>query len=208
MKEPNNTRIFKKGFSFLIGLLFFIAAGVVFLTGLGAILVIADPVKKADAIVILSGGDASRMDEAISLYQEKYASTIILTETGSKVSGFDTDYSFEQRLALINAEIPSSAILITPKKSDSTQEEAQAVLNLIGNENTHDIIVVTDSYHTLRTRLIWRDVFRDSGINIIVRPGRESWYKSSSWWLSKDGWEATILEYVKLADFVLFQKRD
>jgi uncharacterized SAM-binding protein YcdF (DUF218 family) len=208
MKVQDSTIKIKNGITCLLCLMFLVAAGSVFLTGLGAILVIADPVKKADAAVILSGGDKKRMQEAISLYEEKYVGEIILTETGSKVSGFDTDYSFEQRLMLIDAGIPSSAILITPKKSDSTQEEARAVLNLIGNENTHDLIVVTDSYHTLRTRLIWRDVFRESGINIIVRPGRESWYKSSSWWFSKDGWEATILEYVKLADFVLFQKGD
>lgn len=167
---------------------------------------IADPLKRADAIVILSGGGDQRMAEAISLYQEKYAGTIILTETGSKVSGFDTDYSFEQRLALMDAGIPPTAILITPEHADSTSEEAKAVLELIGRENTHDLIVVTDSYHTLRTRLIWRDVFKESGINIVVRPGRESWYRSSSWWLSRDGWEATILEYLKLVDFVIINR--
>lgn len=188
-------------------LFIFLVIIVVFvLTGLGAVLVIADPLKRADAIVILSGGGDQRMAEAISLYQEKYAGTIILTETGSRVSGFDSDYSFEQRLALMDAGIPPTAILVTPEHADSTSEEAKAVLNLIGRDKTHDLIVVTDSYHTLRTRLIWRDVFKESGIKIIVRPGRESWYRSSSWWLSRDGWEATILEYIKLADFVVFNR--
>ena len=36
---------------------------------------IADPLEKADAIVILSGGDEPRMQEAISLYEEEYAGT-------------------------------------------------------------------------------------------------------------------------------------
>jgi uncharacterized SAM-binding protein YcdF (DUF218 family) len=206
MNEPVQKPIYKKRITCLISCFFMIFAAAVILTGIGAILVIADPVKQADAAVILSGGDKSRMQEAISLYNEKIVRTIILTETGSKVTGFDTDYSFEQRLALMDADIPSSAILITPKHSDSTQDEARAVLSLLGNDNTHDIIVVTDSYHTLRTRLIWRDIFKNSGINIIVRPDRGSWYKSSTWWLRKDGWEATILEYAKLLDFVVFQK--
>ena len=206
MNNKKNTTLLKKGISCIIGIAFFFVAGSVLLTGLGAILVTADPIKKADAVVILSGGDEQRMQEAISLYEEKYTGTIILTETGSKVSGFDTEYSFEQRLALIDAGIPSSAILITPKHAGSTREEAKAVLSLVGNESTHDIIVVTDSYHTLRTRLIWKEIFRDSGINIIVRPGRGSWYKSATWWLNKDGWETTILEYVKLADYLVFQK--
>ncbi|MEI8131753.1 MAG: YdcF family protein [Leptolinea sp.] len=208
MKNKSKPFSIKNGASCIIGLAFFLFAGSVFLTGLGAILVIADPIKRADAVVILSGGDEQRMQEAILLYEEKYAGTIILTETGSKVAGFDTEYSFEQRLALIDAGIPSSAILTTQKHVGSTREEAKAVRSLVGNENTHDIIVVTDSYHTLRTRLIWREIFRDSEINIIVRPGRGSWYKSSTWWLSKVGWEATILEYVKLANYLAFQKVD
>jgi uncharacterized SAM-binding protein YcdF (DUF218 family) len=206
MNNISNSNIIKKRISILVGLILVLAASSVFLTGMGAILVIADPVKKADAVVILSGGDKQRMEEAISLYEEKYAGTIILTETGSKVSGFDTEYSFEQRLALIDAGIPSTAILIAPEHVKSTREEARAVLDLVKNENTHGIIVVTDSYHTLRTRLIWREVFQNSGINIIVRPDRGGWYKSSTWWLSKDGWETTILEYVKLADYILLHK--
>lgn len=167
---------------------------------------IADPLKKADAVVILSGGGEQRMNEAISLYEEKYAGTIILTETGSKVSGFDTQYSFEQRLALIDAGIPSTAISITSEHVNSTREEARAVLDLVKNENIHSIIVVTDSFHTFRTRLIWREAFRNSGIQIIVRPVKGSWYKSSTWWLSSSGWETTILEYLKLANYVVLQK--
>lgn len=183
-----------------------LTASLVLLTGLGAILVIADPLVKADAIVILSGGDENRMQEAILLYKEGYAGIIILTETGSKVSGYDTDYSFEQRLALMNADIPPTAILVTPKHADSTKEEATAVLSLVGKGTMHSIIVVTDSYHTLRTRLLWKDIFQDSGIKITVRPARGSWYKSATWYMSKDGWEATILEYIKLIDYLVFQK--
>jgi uncharacterized SAM-binding protein YcdF (DUF218 family) len=208
MNKTSNTSAIKKGISCIVAVIIIFTASLVFLTGLGAVLVIADPLQKADAIVILSGGDEHRMQEAILLYQEEYAKTIILTETGSKVSGYDTDYSFEQRLALINAEIPPTAILITPKHVNSTIEEAKAVLSLVGNENLRNIIVVTDSYHTLRTRLIWREAFRNSGIKIIVRPDRGSWYKSNTWWLSKTGWETTILEYAKLANYLVFQKVD
>ena len=116
--------------------------------------------------------------------KRKYAGTIVLTETGSKVTGFDTLYSFEQRLALMDAGIPPTAILVTAKHVGSTRDEARAVFNLLGNDNTHDIIVVTDSYHTFRTRLLWREVFRESGISVIVRPARGGWYKSTTWWLS------------------------
>jgi uncharacterized SAM-binding protein YcdF (DUF218 family) len=207
MNKPEAQNPVRKGISCILSAVIIFTAIQVFLTGLGAILVIADPIEKADAIVVLSGGDKHRLQEAILLYQEKYAGTIILTETGSKVTGYDTDYSFEQRLALINAEIPPTAILITPNHANSTREEARAVRNMVG-KNMHSLIIVTDSYHTLRTRLIWREAFGDSGVKIIVRPDRGSWYKSNTWWLSRNGWQTTLLEYAKLGDYLLFQKGD
>jgi uncharacterized SAM-binding protein YcdF (DUF218 family) len=173
---------------------------------MGAVLVIADPLEKADAIVVLSGGEEVRLQEAISLYQEEYAETIILTETGAKVEGYNAQYSSEQRLYLIYAEIPSSAIQIIGKHAASTREEAKLVRTQTANTNIHTLIVVTDPYHTLRTRMIWKDVFKDSGIKIIVRPARGSWYKSTSWWMSTAGWENTISEYAKLLSYVINQK--
>jgi len=173
---------------------------------MGAVLVIADPLEKADAIVVLSGGEEVRLQEAINLYQEEYAETIILTETGAKVEGYNAQYSSEQRLYLIYAEIPSSAIQIIGKHAASTREEAKLVRTQAANTNIHTLIVVTDPYHTLRTRMIWKDVFRDSGIKIVVRPARGSWYKSTSWWMSTAGWENTISEYAKLLSYVINQK--
>jgi uncharacterized SAM-binding protein YcdF (DUF218 family) len=175
---------------------------------MGAVLVVADPLKKADAIVILSGGSEQRMHEAISLYKEEYAQTIILTETGAVLEGYNTQYSFEQRLALLNADIPSSAIWITPRHAASTRDEAKDVRTLVENKGVHNLIVVTDPYHTLRTRMIWKEVFQNSEISIIVRPARGSWYKSSTWWLSAAGWENTVNEYVKLASYLIMRKGD
>ena len=131
---------------------------------------------------------------------------IILTETGAVLKGYDAQYSSEQRLTLIDADIPSTAIQVIGKHAASTREEAKLVRTLVANTDIHSLIVVTDPYHTLRTRLIWKDVFRDSGIKIIVRPARGSWYKSTSWWMSTAGWKNTINEYAKLAAYVVTQK--
>ena len=176
--------------------------------GMGGLLVVADPIKKADAIVVLSGGESTRIQEAISLYNENYAGTIILTETGAVLQGYSATYSSEQRLALIDAGIPSTAIQITGAHAASTREEAKLVRTQVANTNTHTLIVVTDPYHTLRTRIIWNDVFAGSGINLIVRPARESWYRSTTWWMSADGWRNTMYEYAKLAGYLVTHKLD
>jgi uncharacterized SAM-binding protein YcdF (DUF218 family) len=186
----------------LVLLVLFGTVGLLILSG--GILIIADPLEKGDAVVLLSGGDQARMDEVVRIYEDKLAAAIILTETGEEVKGYDVQYSREQRNLLMEKGVPSGAIRITEKPVGSTRGEAKAVKNLVENDdNIHTVIVVTDSYHSLRTRLQFRDVFKDTEIKIIVRPVRGSWYRSTTWWLSARGWEATLLEYVKLGAFLL-----
>lgn len=178
------------------------------LTAMGGILVVADPLQKADAIVVLSGGDEHRIDEAIRLYQEEYADTIILTETGAFLEEFNAEYSKERQLVLLNAGIPGGAIMITPWNAASTRDEAKDVKALLQSKHPKVLLVVTDPYHTLRTRMIWEEVFEGTETEILVRPVRDSWYSSSTWWLSKAGWKNTVNEYIKLFGYIIQHKVD
>lgn len=178
------------------------------LTAMGGILVVADPLQKADAIVVLSGGDEHRIDEAIRLYQEEYADTIILTETGAFLEEFNAEYSKERQLVLLNAGIPGGAIMITPWNAASTRDEAKDVKALLQSKHPKVLLVVTDPYHTLRTRMIWEEVFEGTETEILVRPVRDSWYSSSTWWLSKAGWKNTVNEYIKLFGYIVQHKVD
>ncbi len=179
-----------------------------FLTALGGILVVADPLQKADAIVVLSGGSEERIQEAIRLYQEEYADTVILTETGAVLEEYNAEYSRELRLVLLNAGIPGGAIKITPRNAASTRDEAKDVRTLVQSLHPQKLIVVTDPYHTLRTRMIWKEVFQDTETEILVRPVRNSWYSSSTWWLSAAGWQNTTYEYIKLFGYIITRKID
>jgi uncharacterized SAM-binding protein YcdF (DUF218 family) len=194
--------------SCLLGILLIPILAALLFTAMGGVLVVADPLEKVDAIVMLSGGGEERINETIRLYQEEYAQTIILTETGAILKGYNAEYSKEQRLIFLDAEIPSTSIWISPHHAASTRDEAKDVRALVNNKDVYSLIVVTDPYHTLRTRMIWNEVFANSGIKIIVRPARESWYKSSTWWLSAEGWRNTLNEYVKIASYIILRKAD
>jgi len=166
--------------------------------GIAGYLIIADPLEKADAVVILSGGTESRMGEAATLYKEEYAKLFVLTETGAQLQGYDQtyiDYLIEQALDL---EIPYGAIRVTAEHAYNTTDEARAVKDLLRREGSSSVIVVTDPYHTRRARLVFRDVFQDTDIKVIVRPVINTWYRSSTWWTTPQGWEITINEYVRL----------
>jgi len=177
--------------------------GYLTLRGAGAYLIIADDLTPVDAIIIMGGGGEGRMNEALELYNEKYARIIILTETGERIEEFDYLQSFDLRIQLLNNGIPSGNILITESEVTSTLEEAHAVKQLLERRQLSTAIIVTDPFHTKRTSIIFGDVFSEQDIKLYFRPVTPSWYTSRTWFLTADGWKFTILEYVKLLAYKL-----
>jgi uncharacterized SAM-binding protein YcdF (DUF218 family) len=196
-------KIFTHGFGIIALLAILIVGGYILLRGAAAYLIIADKLQPAQAIVMLSGGDESRMKEALSLYKDNYGKVIILTETGQRLGKYDTLYSNDIRIQLLNHGVPNGNILITSVKVSSTLDEAYAVKKLLTNQQMSSAIIVTDPYHTRRAALVFRNVFGDSPIKLIFRPVRGSWYNSRTWFLSPDGWRYTFLEYVKLIGYYM-----
>jgi uncharacterized SAM-binding protein YcdF (DUF218 family) len=182
----------------VIALLLVSVIGYIFLRAAGAYLIIADDLTPVDTIIIMGGGGEGRMNEALELYHEKYARIIVLTETGVRIEEFDYMQSSDLRIQLLNNGVPSGNVLITDSEATSTLEEAHAVKQLLEKRQFSSAIIVTDPYHTKRTSIIFKDVFSEQDIKLYFRPVTPSWYNSRTWFLSRDGWKFTILEYVKL----------
>lgn len=179
------------------------------LAAAGALLIVGDSLRKADFVVLLGGGDSQRTAEAVQIYSDKLAGLLILTETGETDPKSGELYSKLQEEEAIAMGVPRGGIAFTPLHGNSTYEEAKAVRDLAGqSDRTQAIIVVTDPYHTFRTRLIYREVFGDSDVRVMVRPVRNHWYRSTTWWMSRAGWERTISEYVKIFAYLAGVKSD
>jgi uncharacterized SAM-binding protein YcdF (DUF218 family) len=167
------------------------------LTALGAMLIISDPQHEADAVVVLSGGGLGRLEEAAKLYEEKYASWVILTETGASSADFGL-YSEIDKIEVVRLGVPVDQIIVTEQHVNDTGDEARVVRKVAQSRGITSLLVVTDPFHSLRTRLIFRERFSGSDIRVYIRPVRGHWYRSTSWWLSRVGWEATMGEYLRL----------
>lgn len=179
-----------------------LALAYLFLRGMGAFLITGDPLKKADAVVALGGGDAGRVIEAANLIGEQKASWLILTEPGEVKSGQGMGSEYF-RMEAIDHGLSPYVILVSDTISLSTHDEAQAVLKILNQHQFQSVIVVTEPYHTQRARMIFREVFRGSGKTVRVHPVPDHWYRSGTWFLSFNGWQMTMNEYVKMAGFVL-----
>jgi uncharacterized SAM-binding protein YcdF (DUF218 family) len=175
------------------------------LTALGGLIIIADPEHKADAIVVLSGGGTPRLSEAVRLRKDKLANAIILTETGITTETFGKLSEIE-KLQLVDMGVTPRDIYITEQHVDNTRDEAHVIHKLMNAQHFKSVIVVTDPYHSLRTRIIFSDEFSGDGLTAYVRPVRGHWYNAATWWTSLAGWEATLNEYARLLAYVFIQR--
>jgi uncharacterized SAM-binding protein YcdF (DUF218 family) len=197
------------------GLIGFVLIGLIplaiylILWGMGAVLIVGDSLQKSDVVVLLGGGDRQRMEEAVAIYKEKQAGMVVLTETGESDPETGILYSQLQKEEMITLGVPDGGIEFTEQHGNSTYEEAYAVRKLLTQSaRLESAIVVTDPYHTLRTRLIFRDVFRETDIRLSVRPVRSHWYRSTTWWQSREGWQVTLSEYAKVFAFFMGIRKD
>lgn len=168
------------------------------LWALGGFLVVGDRLQRSDTVVLLSGGDIARLGEAVRIYQAGLAHRLLITETGSIPKGGGPRASTLLQRQAVTEGVAAGDIQTTLGKSSSTRDEAAAVLEFCEREGLDSIIVVTDPYHTRRTQLIFKDVFSGSGIQVSIRPVRDHWYRSMTWFLHLRGWQMTISEYAKL----------
>ena len=161
------------------------------LRGLGRLLVYADPLEKADMAVALSGDTGDRVSEAAILMRDGYVDGIIITYTSEEAR----DALFNEA---VNKEIWGGRIYTTYATVSNTVDEAKAVRDLTDERTWDSLIVITDPFHALRTRIIFRDIFQDTGVSIQVRTVVDHWYQANSWWKTKEGVSLTIQEYLKI----------
>lgn len=181
--------------------------GVILLDLAGRYLVVSDEAVKSDAVVVLSGGGPERLQEAAALIEQRKAEWLILTETGETTAS-GTPVTAEQRILAVTAGVSPNLIKVTDKTVSSTLDEAHAVAELMTRHRLESCIVVTDPYHTRRTRIIFRQELDSLGLEVRVVSARGHWFKENTWFLSQAGWENALREYAKLAAYFLGVRGD
>lgn len=180
--------------------------------GAGYYLVVRDPIKSSEAVAVLSGGGIERMDHAAKLIEQNYAKRLIITETGSLDPSSGTKISKLMEEQAAQRGIRKVYVNVTDGESRSTREEAYAILKLMQTKEWGRVIVVTDSFHSRRTKVIFTDIFRGTGIRVSVNPvdAPDYWYHPATWWVDAQSREATIYEYISLISYKLgiFQETD
>ena len=168
------------------------------LTLLGRLLIVADPLQPADAIVPLGGEAATeRLAYAAKLFKEGYAQSFLIVNLEIKLPGIRSEYNELAKREAAWQGVPKESIVFAPGIVTSTVDEALSVRQLAQASGFRSVIVVTSPFHTRRTRRIFADAFRDTSITLTVQPVEGHWYKADRWWKSQEGLQTTWTEYLK-----------
>lgn len=157
--------------------------------------------QKADAIVAVSGGNTSlRTAEAISLYKQGWADTLIFSGAAADTNG-PSNAEVMKRQA-ISEGVPEEDIEVEAL-AQTTKQNAERVKQLlveVGGGGAKRVILVTSPYHQRRASLEFRALAGD-GITIINHPIQNDPDWSKVWWLTPRGWWLAVGELVKIGAF-------
>jgi len=166
---------------------FWVVVFVVIFFGIGRWLVVEDPIEKARAIVVLSGGMPVRAIEAGKLYREGYAPELWLThsvEPGETLGEMGIPFAGEDyynKLVLIHEGVPPEAIHVLEPPIVNTADEIKVAATTLARGKGEVVIIVTTKAHTRRTRLLWRRLAPGPG-RAIVRAATGDSFDPRHWW--------------------------
>lgn len=193
------------------GLLVTLAGVVAFrvplLQGIGQFLNVGAPLEEpVDAVFILGGDVLTRPFVAAAIVEEGFADTI-LVPTPRNPSGARRSNEPEEevliRRVLEALDVPPQAIVEIPHVVKTTQGEAHVLFRFLDETTSPDlaevsrIAIVTNDYHTRRTRLLFRRAVGDRDLELEFVSVPLDRFAPNNWWRSPDGLATYSLEYLK-----------
>ena len=184
--------------------------GFFLLRGLGAWLVVQDPLGRAEAIVVLGGTMYERQMEAVDLFKEGWAPRIYVLREMPDFAEAELIARGIPYTRIIDMQVDTMRLLGVPLErisildhANSTAEEAQIVLRLVTEKQLTRLIIVTSKQHTRRARLVMNRRLGPAGVNVIVRASRYDRTDADAWWRNRSTLRFTVFESQRLLGYWL-----
>lgn len=154
---------------------------------------------KADAIVVVSGGDTqARTTAGIDLYKNGWAETLILSGAAQDKTGPSNAEAMQ--LQALQAGVPESDIIIDGE-AESTQQNATNTGTIFTERGYTNVILVTSGYHQRRASLEFNQ--KADSVDIRNYPVTQDSDWNWFWWMTPRGWWLAGGEMVKIIAFYL-----
>jgi len=164
---------------------------------LGNWLIVADPIERAAAVVVLSGDMPFRAMEAAAIYREKWAPEVWLTRESrpmleAELKRFGIHHLHEDeysRQVLTRSGVPDAAVRLLDGEIVNTVDEIDLIRGELVRRHATVVIIVTSKVHTRRVRATWHALV-EQPLRAIVRPASDR-YNGAHWW--RDTYDALVV---------------
>jgi uncharacterized SAM-binding protein YcdF (DUF218 family) len=183
----------------------------------GSWLVKTDHPEHADAMIMLMGRIPDRVLQIADLYDEQVSGKVWIVEEGMgsnrvlEERGVQLISNTSQvRSALISLGIPADSLLILPCGANSTRMEAATVRDhLITRSDVDTLLLVSSSVHMRRAFKVFRAALKplENPPVVYCSPSPYTVFQAEKWWRRKEDIQRVLMEYVKLVNFALFEKK-
>jgi len=172
------------------------------LTGAARLLTVRDPLRRADAILMMSGDFDVRPEEVARIFKLGLAPRVVLVREkdspgvrlGVVPNTSDAAVAVMRRLG-----VPQQAILVLhfPGGTSSTDDETRAFREWAYTTRPSTVIAVTSAFHSRRARWLLRRQLDHLGVTVLM-DGVDDWeFDEGNWWRSKRGLVSYLEEYIK-----------
>jgi uncharacterized SAM-binding protein YcdF (DUF218 family) len=144
----------------------------------------ADPLTKADAIIVLGGENDGRLQYGLRLAEQGYANTVLLSNSYSAPADL-TEY----RRACASGTATITVICFVPSPY-TTLGEAIFLTRLAKQHNWSHVIVVSWNYHMVRSRYIFHQCFDGT---VTMRPVPRDYHFSLRHWATEYAYQYAAL---------------
>ena len=200
----------------LVAVLVFLVLAVGSCRKAGTCLVKADVVEHADVMVILMGSFSDRVLQVADCYDRGVAARVWIVEEAMGANRALEERgvhlisnSTQAKNALVSLGIPSDNIDILPGDANSTRMEAELVRDYLRTQTDIDtLLLVTSSSHTRRSFNLFNAAFHPLVEPPVLYCSSNSYtdFNARKWWRNKNHIQEVIDEYMKLVNFVLFER--
>jgi uncharacterized SAM-binding protein YcdF (DUF218 family) len=162
---------------------------------------VGEPPHKADYVMVLNGGEDTRPFAAAALVTAGWAPQALVAETAPTPpvsDGIIPAYHDINRQVFLKCGVPAANVTILPGQAATTYDEARALAAFLQDHADARVLVVTNDYHTRRSRWVFARVLADRArqISFVSAPTDE--FPMDRWWQSQLGLLVVATEYPKL----------
>lgn len=157
--------------------------------------------QRADYVMVLNGAEDTRPFAAAAIVAGGWASRVLIAEvapSGNVIDGIVPPCHECNRTVLLKRGVAADRITILPGAAATTYDEAKALAAFLKNRPHARVLVVTNDWHTRRSRWVVARVLGDRADQIAFVSAPSDDFPLDAWWRSPMGFESILSEYLKL----------